>query len=73
MRSPPRSRPGTRILSPTRRRGERYRELADRLTETLDYSWQLAGSNSETAAADPLRTEFYTSHEALFPLLRGGA
>jgi len=44
--------------------GARYRELADRLTETLDFM-AACGLNSETAP-QIRETEFYTSHEALF-------
>src|SRR5579864_3036849 len=44
--------------------GERYRELADRLTETLDFM-EACGLNSETTP-QIRETEFYTSHEALF-------
>jgi len=44
--------------------GERYRELADRLTETLDFM-EACGLTSETAP-QIRETEFYTSHEALF-------
>jgi 3-deoxy-7-phosphoheptulonate synthase len=44
--------------------GERYRALADRLTETLDFM-AACGLNSETTPAIR-ETEFYTSHEALF-------
>jgi 3-deoxy-7-phosphoheptulonate synthase len=44
--------------------GERYRELADRLTETLDFM-AACGLNSETTP-QIRETEFYTSHEALF-------
>jgi 3-deoxy-7-phosphoheptulonate synthase len=44
--------------------GERYRELADRLTETLDFM-AACGLNSENAP-QIRETEFYTSHEALF-------
>jgi len=44
--------------------GERYRALADRLTETLDFM-AACGLNSETAP-QIRETEFYTSHEALF-------
>ncbi len=58
------SMPGTRISSPTRPQGERYRELADRLTETLDFM-AACGLDSETTP-QIRETEFYTSHEALF-------
>jgi 3-deoxy-7-phosphoheptulonate synthase len=44
--------------------GERYSELADRLTETLDFM-EACGLTSETAP-QIRETEFYTSHEALF-------
>jgi 3-deoxy-7-phosphoheptulonate synthase len=44
--------------------GERYRELADRLTETLDFM-EACGLTSETTP-QIRETEFYTSHEALF-------
>src|ERR1700732_2842394 len=44
--------------------GERYRALADRLTETLDFM-AACGLNSETTP-QIRETEFYTSHEALF-------
>jgi 3-deoxy-7-phosphoheptulonate synthase len=44
--------------------GERYRELADRLTETLDFM-AACGLNSETTP-QIRETEFYTCHEALF-------
>ncbi|MGE5271089.1 MAG: class II 3-deoxy-7-phosphoheptulonate synthase [Thiohalocapsa sp.] len=44
--------------------GERYRALADRLTETLDFM-AACGLNSETTPAIR-ETEFYTCHEALF-------
>ena len=44
--------------------GERYRELADRLTETLDFM-AACGLNSDTTP-QIRETEFYTSHEALF-------
>src|SRR6266536_6122877 len=44
--------------------GERYRALADRLTETLDFM-AACGLNSETAP-QIRENEFYTSHEALF-------
>jgi 3-deoxy-7-phosphoheptulonate synthase len=44
--------------------GERYRELADRLTETLNFM-EACGLTSETTA-QIRETEFYTSHEALF-------
>ena len=44
--------------------GERYRELADRLTETLDFM-AACGLTSETTP-QIRETEFYTSHEALF-------
>jgi 3-deoxy-7-phosphoheptulonate synthase len=43
--------------------GERYQELADRLTETLDFM-QACGLNSETTP-QIRETEFFTSHEAL--------
>src|SRR5204862_429287 len=43
--------------------GERYRALADRLTETLDFM-AACGLNSETTP-QIRETEFYTSHEAL--------
>src|SRR2546421_1077047 len=44
--------------------GERYRALADRLTETLDFM-AACGLDSETTP-QIRETEFYTSHEALF-------
>ncbi len=44
--------------------GERYRALADRLTETLDFM-EACGLTSETTP-QIRETEFYTSHEALF-------
>jgi 3-deoxy-7-phosphoheptulonate synthase len=44
--------------------GARYRELADRLTETLDFM-AACGLNSDTTP-QIRETEFYTSHEALF-------
>ncbi len=44
--------------------GERYRELADRLTETLDFM-AACGLTSETTP-QIRETEFYTCHEALF-------
>ncbi len=43
--------------------GERYRELADRLSETLDFM-AACGLNSETTP-QIRETSFYTSHEAL--------
>ncbi|HEV2100448.1 MAG TPA: 3-deoxy-7-phosphoheptulonate synthase, partial [Stellaceae bacterium] len=44
--------------------GERYRELADRLTETLDF---MAACGLDSDTTPQIReTEFYTSHEALF-------
>jgi 3-deoxy-7-phosphoheptulonate synthase len=43
--------------------GERYRELADRLTETLNFM-AACGFTSETTA-EIRETEFFTSHEAL--------
>ena len=43
--------------------GERYRVLADRLTETLDFM-AACGLNSDTTP-QIRETEFYTSHEAL--------
>ncbi|MFQ5783508.1 MAG: class II 3-deoxy-7-phosphoheptulonate synthase [Alphaproteobacteria bacterium] len=43
--------------------GERYRELADRLTETLDFM-AACGLTAETAP-QIRETEFFTSHEAL--------
>ncbi len=43
--------------------GSRYRELADRLTETLDFM-QACGLTSDTTP-QIRETEFYTSHEAL--------
>src|SRR6201996_3128333 len=43
--------------------GERYRELADRLTETLDFM-AACGFTSETSA-EIRETDFFTSHEAL--------
>src|SRR5580693_3076671 len=46
------------------RQGERYRELADRLTETLDFM-EACGLTSETTP-QIRETEFYTCHEALF-------
>ena len=43
--------------------GERYRELADRLTETLDF---MAACGFTSATSPQIReTEFFTSHEAL--------
>ncbi len=44
--------------------GERYRALADRLTETLDFM-AACGLNSETTP-QIRETEFYTAHEGLF-------
>ena len=44
--------------------GERYRALADRLTETLDFM-AACGLTSDTTP-QIRETEFYTSHEALF-------
>ena len=44
--------------------GERYRALADRLTETLDFM-AACGLNSDTTP-QIRETELYTSHEALF-------
>jgi 3-deoxy-7-phosphoheptulonate synthase len=44
--------------------GERYRELADRLAETLAFM-EACGLTSE-ATPQIRETEFYTSHEALF-------
>ena len=44
--------------------GERYREFADRLTETLDFM-AACGLTSETTP-QIRETEFYTCHEALF-------
>jgi 3-deoxy-7-phosphoheptulonate synthase len=44
--------------------GERYRALADRLTETLDFM-EACGLTSETTP-QIRETELYTSHEALF-------
>jgi 3-deoxy-7-phosphoheptulonate synthase len=44
--------------------GARYRELADRLTETLGFM-EACGITSETTP-QIRETEFYTSHEALF-------
>ncbi len=44
--------------------GERYRALADRLTETLDFM-AACGLDSETTP-QIRETELYTSHEALF-------
>jgi 3-deoxy-7-phosphoheptulonate synthase len=44
--------------------GERYRTLADRLTETLDFM-EACGLTSD-ATPQIRETEFYTSHEALF-------
>jgi 3-deoxy-7-phosphoheptulonate synthase len=44
--------------------GERYRALADRLTETLDFM-AACGLNSDTTP-QIRETEFYTSHEGLF-------
>jgi 3-deoxy-7-phosphoheptulonate synthase len=44
--------------------GERYRALADRLTETLDFM-AACGLNSDTTP-QIRETEFYTAHEALF-------
>jgi 3-deoxy-7-phosphoheptulonate synthase len=44
--------------------GARYRELADRLTETLDF---MAACGLTSESTPQIReTEFYTSHEALF-------
>jgi len=43
--------------------GERYRELADRLTDALDFM-QACGLNSETTP-QIRETDFFTSHEAL--------
>ena len=63
-----RSAPGARLEPGFRRQGspqgERYRALADRLTETLDFM-AACGLNSETTP-QIRETEFYTSHEALF-------
>jgi 3-deoxy-7-phosphoheptulonate synthase len=44
--------------------GERYRELAERLTETLNFM-EACGLTSDTTP-QIRETEFYTSHEALF-------
>jgi 3-deoxy-7-phosphoheptulonate synthase len=44
--------------------GERYRELADRITETLDFM-AACGLTSETTP-QIRETEFYTCHEGLF-------
>ena len=44
--------------------GERYRELADRLTETLNFM-EACGLTSETTP-QIRETEFYTCHEGLF-------
>ena len=44
--------------------GERYRALADRLTETLDFM-AACGLNSDTTP-QIRETEFYTAHEGLF-------
>jgi 3-deoxy-7-phosphoheptulonate synthase len=44
--------------------GERYRELADRITEALDFM-AACGLNSETTP-QIRETEFYTCHEGLF-------
>src|ERR1700675_3629932 len=44
--------------------GERYRELADRLTETLNFM-EACGLTSETTP-QIRETEFYTAHEGLF-------
>src|SRR5262249_10569281 len=44
--------------------GERYRALADRLTETLDFM-EACGLTSETTP-QIRETEFYTAHEGLF-------
>jgi 3-deoxy-7-phosphoheptulonate synthase len=44
--------------------GERYRALADRITETLDFM-AACGLNSETTP-QIRETEFYTCHEGLF-------
>ena len=54
---------GTRASSPTSPAGERYRELADRLTETLDFM-AACGLTSETTP-QIRETDFFTSHEAL--------
>ena len=54
---------GTRASSPTRPQGERYRELADRLTETLDFM-AACGLTSETTP-QIRETDLFTSHEAL--------
>jgi 3-deoxy-7-phosphoheptulonate synthase len=44
--------------------GERYRALADRLTETLDF---MAACGLDSESTPQIReTEFYTSHESLF-------
>ena len=44
--------------------GERYRALADRLTETLDF---MAACGLDSDTTPQIReTEFYTSHESLF-------
>ncbi len=51
--------------------GARYKALADRLTETLDFM-AACGLGSELTTPQIRETEFYTSHEALFLVLRGG-
>src|SRR5579872_4783866 len=50
--------------------GERYRELADRLTETLDFM-EACGLSSETTP-QIRETEFYTAHEGRFLLYEDG-
>ena len=54
---------GTRVSSRSSPQGERYRELADRLTETLDFM-AACGLTSETTP-QIRETDFFTSHEAL--------
>ena len=49
--------------SPTARWATRYRELADRIAEALDFM-EACGITSETVP-QIRETEFYTSHEAL--------
>ncbi len=51
--------------------GERYREIADRLTETLDFM-AACGLTSETTP-QIRETDLYTSHEALLLAIRAGA
>ena len=62
---------GTRVSSPNSPQGERYRELADRLTETLDFM-AACGLNSETTP-QIRETEFYHLARGAAPALRAGA